>query len=160
MSTTAPHKLSPRSTRCVFIGYSLNHKGYHYLDISTNHVVISRHIIFDGCCFPFASSPSVTNDYEIFSEIDSMPSPIGTCLSAGTPMTMADGLTTTLGGQTNLVVEACGLTARPSGGLHDSLWRYDCTRYRDWRSECTRRDLTALTTKVGSPTTPLSGPTA
>jgi hypothetical protein len=41
LSAIGPHKLAPHSTWCVFIGYSLDHKGYRYTDLSTNHVMIS-----------------------------------------------------------------------------------------------------------------------
>lgn len=36
-----PHKLDPRSKRCVFLGYTLNHKGYKCLDITTGRIYIS-----------------------------------------------------------------------------------------------------------------------
>ena len=36
LATTAVHKLTPRSTLCVILGYSAHHKGYYYLDRSTN----------------------------------------------------------------------------------------------------------------------------
>jgi hypothetical protein len=62
MSSTAPHKLASRSTRCVFLGYSEHHKGYQCLDLSTNRPVISRHVVFDEAVFPFAASPYRTND--------------------------------------------------------------------------------------------------
>jgi hypothetical protein len=46
MTATAPHKLSSRSTRCVFVGYSADHKGYRCLDLSTNLLIVSRHVFF------------------------------------------------------------------------------------------------------------------
>jgi hypothetical protein len=46
LSTIAPYKLTPRSTWYVFIGYSLDHKGYCCLYLSTNRVVISQDVIF------------------------------------------------------------------------------------------------------------------
>lgn len=39
------HKLEPRTKQCVFLGYSLNYKGYRYLDHSTGCVHVS------ACCF-------------------------------------------------------------------------------------------------------------
>ncbi|WVZ54515.1 hypothetical protein U9M48_005301 [Paspalum notatum var. saurae] len=58
ISSTSPHKLAPRSVLCVFLGYSSNHKGYRCLDIATNRVIISRHVVFDESSFPFAEATS------------------------------------------------------------------------------------------------------
>jgi hypothetical protein len=93
----ALHNLVPRSTRWVFIGYSQDHKGYCCLNLSTNRVVISRHIIFYEAYFPFVASPHLTNDYKFLSEMDSMLSPIGTRLGAGTLTTTTGSLTVPLG---------------------------------------------------------------
>jgi len=46
------HKLAFRSKKCVFLGYSSNHKGYRCLDPQTNRVYISRHVVFDELNFP------------------------------------------------------------------------------------------------------------
>jgi transposase InsO family protein len=54
LTATTPHKLAPRSSLCVFIGYSPDHKGYRCLDLNTNRVIISRHVIFDETTFPFS----------------------------------------------------------------------------------------------------------
>jgi hypothetical protein len=81
LSVAAPHKLAPCSTRCVFIGYSSYHKGYCCLDLSTNRVMISRHIMFDEACFPETALPPLTNDYDFLPEMDPVLSPIGTCLT-------------------------------------------------------------------------------
>jgi hypothetical protein len=61
ITTTAPHKLAPRSTRCVFRGYPADHKGYRCLDLSTNHLIISRHVVFDEDSFPLTASPSLAD---------------------------------------------------------------------------------------------------
>ena len=58
LSATAPHKLSPRSVLCVFLGYSAHDKGYCCLDLSTNKVIISCHVIFDESSFPSAEQHS------------------------------------------------------------------------------------------------------
>ena len=63
MTATARHKLAPRSTACMFLGYPSSHKGYRCLDLSTRRIIISRHVVFDETCFPFSlysprSSPS------------------------------------------------------------------------------------------------------
>lgn len=41
LMATAPHKLAPRSTACVFLGYPSSHKGHRCLDLSTRRIIIS-----------------------------------------------------------------------------------------------------------------------
>jgi hypothetical protein len=55
-SATAPHKLSPRSTCCLFLGYSPGHKGYCCLDLAFHRIIISCRVVFDEDVFPLAGS--------------------------------------------------------------------------------------------------------
>ena len=68
LSSTTAHKLAPRSVACVFLGYPSEHKGYHCLDLSTNRIIISRHVIFSETSFPFSevSSPP-SSDFDFLS---------------------------------------------------------------------------------------------
>jgi hypothetical protein len=107
LSVQAPHKLAPRSTRCVFLGYSIDHKGYQCLDLSINSIIISRHVVFDEADFPFAASPSLTNDLDIFLQDESpgavlMPAPLPAphVPSGFLPLVAASGQTSHPGGQT------------------------------------------------------------
>ena len=79
LSATASHKLTPRSTLCVFLGYSAHHKGYRCLDMSSNQIIISRHVIFDETSFPFAErdDPSTPATLEFLDSSDTVPAPIG-----------------------------------------------------------------------------------
>nr|CAN74920.1 hypothetical protein VITISV_022026 [Vitis vinifera] len=52
------HKLSYRSTACVFLGYASAHKGYICLDVSTSRLYISRDVLFHESSFPFQSIPA------------------------------------------------------------------------------------------------------
>jgi hypothetical protein len=56
-----PHKLTPLFTQCVFLGYSTDHKGYRYLDLSTNRLIISHHVVFDEDSFPLIASLNLTD---------------------------------------------------------------------------------------------------
>jgi histone deacetylase 1/2 len=60
LTATTLHKLAPRSTACVFIGYPSDHRGYRCFDIETRWVYTSRHVIFDEQTFQFqrASTPA------------------------------------------------------------------------------------------------------
>jgi hypothetical protein len=69
LSVKATHKLAPYSTRCIFLRYSTDHKGYQCLDLTTNNIVISRHVIFYEVDFPLSASPRLTNDLDIFCKI-------------------------------------------------------------------------------------------
>jgi hypothetical protein len=77
LSAIAPNKLASRSSRCVFLGYSSEHKGYRCLDLSSNRIIISRHVIFDESSFPFASPGSPPpDDLDILFELSPTVSPI------------------------------------------------------------------------------------
>jgi hypothetical protein len=78
LSSTAAHKLAPRSSLCVFLGYSAEHKGYRCLDLSSNRVLISRHVTFDESSFPFAESTAPSfDDYAFLDKYDVTVLPIG-----------------------------------------------------------------------------------
>ena len=58
MIATSPHKLAARSTKCVFIRYLADHRGYRYFELATGRVITSRHVIFDESVYPFREAPT------------------------------------------------------------------------------------------------------
>lgn len=101
-----PHvssKLDPKSQSCVFLGYSLQHKGYKCLDFTIRKIYLSRHVIFDEVHFPFhhiqlnsapstvsqvqssMNSISTTLTFNTFSPAPMHPNPALTPVSSPTP---------------------------------------------------------------------------
>jgi hypothetical protein len=74
LSATTPHKLSPRSTACVFLGYSPSQKVYRCLDLSTHKIIISRQFIFYETPFPFAASKPHSDSFDFLLQ-DILPAP-------------------------------------------------------------------------------------
>ena len=90
---TSPHKLAPRSVLCVFLGYSDHHKGYRCLDIHSNKIIISRHVVFDETSFPFAeqSSTPTAEDFEfLLDSHPAVPAPIGSARFCLLPAGLTD----------------------------------------------------------------------
>lgn len=58
------HKLSPRSSPCLFLGYPSQHRGYICLDLKTNKIIISRHVYFDEDIFPAAETHQKDTKYQ------------------------------------------------------------------------------------------------
>ncbi|PKU75385.1 Retrovirus-related Pol polyprotein from transposon TNT 1-94 [Dendrobium catenatum] len=44
LQPAAPHKFAPKSSACVFIGYSSNDKGFRCYNLQTSKILISRHV--------------------------------------------------------------------------------------------------------------------
>lgn len=88
MQATSKHKLAPRSTTCIFLGYLPSHKGYRCLDLSTRRIIISRHVTFDESAFPFAAtsaaSPSSAS-LDFLLDDDMVSVPCSTVVAGGTP---------------------------------------------------------------------------
>jgi hypothetical protein len=133
LSTKAAHKLAPQSSRCIFLGYTTDHKGYRCLNITNNNIVISRHTVFDEVDFSFSASPCLTNDLDIFLHDDSSgvapmhaPLPVTHAPPGFPPLAMAGNQTVSLGGQITLGTEAGGQTVIPGS---------QTTPYRGWRSD-------------------------
>ncbi|KAM1320462.1 hypothetical protein ACFX2H_005342 [Malus domestica] len=82
-------KLDPRSKACVFLGYSLNHKGYRCLDAQTGRIYISRHVIFDETTFPFhSSSPPVRPSSSVPSIFNSPSIPTSLTFTHSSPVSL------------------------------------------------------------------------
>ena len=76
--STSPHnrtKFSPRARASVFLGYPSGYKGYKLLDLESNKIYISRHVVFHESIFPFAHSQPTPTHYDFFSD-RVLPTPI------------------------------------------------------------------------------------
>ncbi|GKA09271.1 ribonuclease H-like domain-containing protein [Tanacetum coccineum] len=59
----SPHKLALRATPCIFLGYPAYHRGYRCLDLSTNKIILYRHVMFDELQFPYGTIAPIHPPY-------------------------------------------------------------------------------------------------
>jgi histone deacetylase 1/2 len=83
--STTIHKLQPRSTPCVFLGYPSNHRGYKCLDLSSNKIILCRHVIFDETSFPYAKPHTPQTTTYNFLDNDMSPYTIDHLLTQAQP---------------------------------------------------------------------------
>ncbi|KAI5322794.1 hypothetical protein L3X38_031866 [Prunus dulcis] len=53
------HKLQPKTSTCIFLGYAGQYKGYICFSLQTNRFFVTRHVIFDETMFPYTSVHAV-----------------------------------------------------------------------------------------------------
>jgi hypothetical protein len=88
-AATAAHKHAPSPPGVSYLATPLTTKGYRCLDLCTNRLIVSRHVVFDEDSFPLATSPNLTDLYFLL-EYGSTVSTIGTRLPpAGSTTTAA-----------------------------------------------------------------------
>ena len=75
------NKFEARSSPCIFIGYSHDHKGYNCLDPSTGKIYTSRHVQFDETNFPYqviTSTSTPPPQFPVFRDPYTPPTPAST----------------------------------------------------------------------------------
>ena len=71
--TKTKDKFLPRSTKCVFLGYSFGQKGYKVYDLTTHKCFVTRDIIFKEDIFPFKDINALPTDSYNDSHITNSP---------------------------------------------------------------------------------------
>ena len=68
------HKLQPRSTPCLFLGYPAHTKGYICLDPTSHRIYISRHVLFNESeILPYLSLLAADHTVPVTSAFDPLP---------------------------------------------------------------------------------------
>ncbi|KAL0303695.1 UNVERIFIED_CONTAM: Retrovirus-related Pol polyprotein from transposon RE2 [Sesamum radiatum] len=66
-TVTKPHrdKFAKRDTKCLFLGYSCDHKGFKVFDLDTKHIFLSSDVIFHETVFPYQSNSTTSATHSV-----------------------------------------------------------------------------------------------
>ncbi|KAF7151838.1 hypothetical protein RHSIM_Rhsim02G0220400 [Rhododendron simsii] len=112
------NKLEPKFVPCIFMGYSVKHKGYKCFAPSLGRTYISRHVVFDESCFPFADPNSLYGYQSTEGEISNYNDWMDTHVFDESPLLAGNGTNTSPSSSYN--EDAMPTTGHSLDGLHQS----------------------------------------
>jgi hypothetical protein len=68
------HKLQPKTSTCIFLGYAGQYKGHVCCSLQTRKCFVTRHVIFDESVFPYISESSASASTPSLSSLPVPPS--------------------------------------------------------------------------------------
>ncbi|KAH9711302.1 retrovirus-related pol polyprotein from transposon RE1 [Citrus sinensis] len=111
------HKFNYHTTKCLFIGYSPDHKGYKCLS-SKGVVYVARHVVFNESEFPFSTDPLFSKQNS--SSVSEYRHPMFKVSSVSVPLPDSSGSSDTFIQQLQMPAASASSSSSSSQPIHNS----------------------------------------